>query len=231
MSLKRQPGKNIVLLTAVVLSLLALLSLIVAFVTPYWVISWPRIFSEFKRIGLWEACFAGLVLDWDANQKAYHGCWWILADEFKPIRNWMMPFWFVMTQLFVTLCLVAEFVGIIFLGMMYSNATTKNAMGQVGEKRQPWYMVQAATYITYITAFVMTFTILLFANCFYWDKNWMPRKDLNYLSFSYGMAVLSTFFSIFSSIAIGNYHRIIQREYTHIPAGAALNLSRTSAKI
>ena len=56
-----------------------------------------------------------------------------------------------MTQVIVTLCLVAEFVGMIFLGIMYSNAMTKNAMGQVGEKRQPWFMVQAATYITYVT--------------------------------------------------------------------------------
>jgi len=59
--------------------------------------------------------------------------------------------WFVMTQVFVTLCLLAEFVGIAFLCMMYGNATVRNAMGQVGEKRQPWYMVQAATYITYVT--------------------------------------------------------------------------------
>ena len=36
-------------------------------------------------------CIAGLVLDRDPTQKAYHGCWWILAPEYKEIREWLMP--------------------------------------------------------------------------------------------------------------------------------------------
>jgi hypothetical protein len=76
----------------------------------------------------------------------------------------------------------------------------------------------------------MTFTIILFAACFNWDRNWMPRKDLNYLSFSYGMAVMSAFFSIFASVAIGKYNSIIRHEYRHVPTRPALNLSRAPMK-
>ena len=90
-TMKLWPGKRYVLLTALILDLLSFISLIIAFSTPYWYISWPRVYSGFRNIGLWEACFAGLVLDRDPTQKSYHGCWWILAPELWNIRRWVMP--------------------------------------------------------------------------------------------------------------------------------------------
>lgn len=228
---KNQPGKNIVLLTGFILAQVALGLLLIAFMTPYWVISWPRVFSEFKRIGLWEACFAGLVLEWDPSQKAYHGCWWTLAEEYIPIREWMMPPWFVTTQVLVTICLCLEVVLVSFLGMLYSNAKRADAMGQVGQVRQPFQIVQASMIVSIIVALSMAFTTMLFACCFYWDKNWMPRKDLNYLSWSYGLALLSTFFNIFACIPIGIYNRITRTEYRYqqTPQRAPLNLSMVSS--
>ena len=90
-TMKLWPGKRYVLLTALILDLLSFVSLIIAYSTPYWYISWPRVYSGFRNIGLWEACFAGLVLDRDPTQKSYHGCWWILAPELWNIRRWVMP--------------------------------------------------------------------------------------------------------------------------------------------
>lgn len=65
----------------------------------YFVTIWHKLFwriiltlcSGFKRMGLWEVCFAGMVLETDPTQKAYHGCWWILAPEFRQIKGWLMP--------------------------------------------------------------------------------------------------------------------------------------------
>ena len=31
------------------------------------------------------------------------------------------------------------------------------------------------------------------------DRSWMPRPDQNYLSFGYGLAVISAFFTLFSA--------------------------------
>ena len=41
--------------------------------------------SLLHRIGLWEACFAGLVLENDPSTEAYHGCWWVLAPEYQGV--------------------------------------------------------------------------------------------------------------------------------------------------
>ena len=90
-------GKRIVFLGACALNLAGFVCLLVAFASPYWVVSWPRVYSGFKKTGLWEACFAGLVIARDPSQKAYHGCWWILSPEYKRIRDWLMPceYWLV----------------------------------------------------------------------------------------------------------------------------------------
>ena len=85
------PGYRIVLRVAFVVNLLQFVFTFIAFASPSWFQSWPRVYSPFKRIGLWEACFAGLVLEVDPRQKAYHGCWWILSPEYDDIRTWLMP--------------------------------------------------------------------------------------------------------------------------------------------
>ncbi len=41
--------------------------------------------------GLWEVCFAGMVLPTDPDQVSYHGCWWILSPMYQDIRGWIMP--------------------------------------------------------------------------------------------------------------------------------------------
>jgi len=84
-------GKRYVLLTALILDIFSFLCLVFAFCTPYWYISWPRVYSGFRNIGLWEVCFAGMLLERDPRQQSYHGCWWILAPELYWIRGWMMP--------------------------------------------------------------------------------------------------------------------------------------------
>jgi len=97
----RTEGQRLVLLTALLVNAFGLINLIIAFITPYWAISWPRVYSGFRKIGLWEACFAGLRIEQDPSQKSYHGCWWILSPELYAIRSWIMPreflTYFVMT--------------------------------------------------------------------------------------------------------------------------------------
>ena len=89
--MKLWQGKRYVLLTALILDICSFVCLVVAFSTPYWYISWPRVYSGFRNIGLWEVCFAGMLLPRDPTQKSYHGCWWILAPEMYNIRGWIMP--------------------------------------------------------------------------------------------------------------------------------------------
>jgi len=45
------------------------------------------------------------------------------------------------------------------------------------------------------------------------DQYWMPNPEYNYPHFSYGMAIISAFSTIFSSMAHQVYRGIVQKEY------------------
>lgn len=216
MGLRNKTGKDITFLVAFVLSIIGFVCLAVAFVTPYWIVSWPRVFSQFKRLGLWEACFAGLVIEMDPRQKAYHGCWWILAKEFYDIRDYVMPPWFVTIQVLVTVDILCEFSALVIQGMVFVKSQVSDATGY-SKRLPPFNLVQAVTYITLIMTFVKLFVTVLFFGFFFTEKNWMPRPDLNYPSWSFGLFILSGFFSLFASIGHVTYNRIIRSEYREAP--------------
>ncbi len=64
----------------------------------------------------------------------------------------------------------------------------------------------------------MTFIVLLFGVMANFDPLWMPHPELNYLSWSYGFAILTAFFCIFACIAQGVYTRIERQELREPPA-------------
>ena len=90
---------------------------IFSFGSPYWYESRWRAHSPFVRIGLWEACFDGFVHPSDAMNKAYNGCMWIFSKEFFWIRFWLLPGWFVATQILATLAFIGA-IGSYFI-MLY----------------------------------------------------------------------------------------------------------------
>lgn len=220
-------GRRIVLTTALILNFVGLVCLFVAFASPYWVVSWPRVYSGFKKTGLWETCFAGLVLERDPTQKAYHGCWWILAPEYKRIREWIMPWWFIITQIVITCTLLMEICAIIILFYIYKK-TGKDAKSGVGKQQVSFKMVQTTTIITIVSAILKACTVILFGVAVYKDRMWMPDPHLNYMSWSYGLAIISTFFSIFSSIAHVVFSRITKQAYYEPPSMAHASFASTS---
>lgn len=48
--------------------------------------------SKFKRLGLWRMCFNSFSAPDDFQfRKFYVGCRWVFADEYKPIRRFLLP--------------------------------------------------------------------------------------------------------------------------------------------
>lgn len=193
-----------------------------AFVSPYWIVSWPRVYSGFKRIGLWEACFAGLVLETDRSTKAYHGCWWILAPEFWEIRGWLMPGWFIFTQVAVTVCLVAQAVGFFINFLIWLKTGGRQKDGQY-KKKESIKLLATSTWITIITSFLMVGVTITFAVAFAADKFWLPNPFFNYLSWSYGLAVVSTFLSILTLICHITYTMIVHEEAKNPPPAVSMS--------
>ena len=51
---KRYDGKIIVFNTAFLLNIVAWCLTFIAFGSPYWVVSWPRVHNDIKLVGLWQ---------------------------------------------------------------------------------------------------------------------------------------------------------------------------------
>lgn len=219
--MSRKEGRRWIFETGVILNFLSCINVGLAFATPYWIISWPRVYSPFRRLGLWEVCFSGLVLPADTSQKAYHGCWWILAPEYYKIRNWIMPSWFIFTQITVTICFVIELILMIigFLTWLKIQERADRSMnGEAGlqDRSQPICFIQTITALTIISSVLKTMAILVFGIMFKLDRLWLPFPYLNYPSFSYGLFILSTFFSIFAGIS-HFVHTVIVRNLIRAP--------------
>ena len=66
----------------------------------------------------------------------------------------------------------------------------------------------------YLFAAVMkVISVIMFGLGAEYDQYWMPNPEYNYPHFSYGMAIISAFSTIFSSMAHQVYHGIVLREY------------------
>lgn len=216
MANRRGSGKRLVYNTGFVLNLVSLCLQIIAFVSPYWFQSWPRVHSPFKKIGLWEACFAGLILHRDPTEKAYHGCWWVLAPEYWQIQQWLMPWWFIITQVTCTVCLLIQILNVV-IGLVVWCKTMPNYTSSV-KSRPPIGLIQATTVLTIVEAIAMGLVVILFGCSVYIDRVWMPRHDLNYLSWSYGLEVIGAFLLIFASMALGAYNKIVRQELREPPS-------------
>ena len=63
----------------------------------------------------------------------------------------------------------------------------------------------------------MTTSVIIFGTLATGDRTWMPRPDLNYLSWSFGLAVVSGFFAIFATGALMIYYSWAKAEQKRVP--------------
>jgi len=63
------------------------------------------------------------------------------------------------------------------------------------------------------TAVMKVISVIMFGLGAEYDQYWMPNPEYNYPHFSYGMAIISAFSTIFSSMAHQVYHGIVLKEY------------------
>lgn len=212
----RGEGKRKIYESTLICHSLATACLFVAYVSPYWIMSWPRVHNTFKKMGLWEVCFSGMILPFDPLQKSYHGCWWILAPEYTAIRNWIMPGWFAFTQVTATICVVAQVINIIILFILWLRTGGRQKDGKYTNK-DPLVLQQTCCFITSFTAFLLAATAVVFVSCFFTDREWLPNPYLNYPSWSFGLFIMSAFFSVFAAIGHVTYIMIIRHQLRRPP--------------
>ncbi|CAD5118784.1 DgyrCDS7463 [Dimorphilus gyrociliatus] len=180
---------------------LMILSLVlcgVAYGTGHWYIGGGHD-NKFERLGLWEACFNGYEHTSDYIGKAYYGCWWMFHKEYSYVRGWMMPSWFISVQSLMSFAVVFEILSVVVL-IKVGKST--------GHDKAPLI----ACGLTIINTFCIAVSVIVFGVMIGEDRTWMPRFDLDYLGWSFGLAVLSGFFSAFAAISICTYTLMLKYE-------------------
>lgn len=180
-------------ISGTVLALTATLFHILGFSTPHWLESFEQAKSRFDRIGLWTACFHNFGYDRDQLGKLYDGCHWIYSYEYKPIFDWLNPQWFLVVQVIMTLVLIVNCLTSLIL-----------VLGRLGKGLvYTKFFSQFLTSMGMFTSGVMTsFCVTLFGIKSDVDRQWFPRPDQNYLSWSFGLVVVSGFFEIFAGMCL-----------------------------
>ncbi|XP_064652425.1 uncharacterized protein LOC135503067 [Lineus longissimus] len=177
-------------LAGFVCGFIALVFTVISFSSPYWLQSYPSVHSEFVRLGLWEICFDGYVHPLDSNSKAYQGCWWVFSSEFNPIWQWLTPDWFISVQVLITLAFLLQMVNI---GIASMNLL-KCCSPEMG------FTINLVCSLMSIGSGVLYGIGVLVFGVKSEKREWMPRPDQNFLSWSFGFAILSGFFSTFAGL-------------------------------
>ncbi|BFZ21156.1 hypothetical protein BsWGS_24195 [Bradybaena similaris] len=178
---------------SVVCAVLAACLMFIAFASPFWYKSWTRVFSPFGNIGLWHICLNGYIKPRDPVMKSYVGCWWIHSTEFEEIANTIMPVWFRFMQAFSIIVLFADILGAAF-GLLYSS---DGMQAKLYKNRPRMFFINSGLMLG--AGFLVLLIALVFAEMSR-DSDWMPRPWMNYLSWSYGLCVLSGFLSTLSGM-------------------------------
>ena len=89
--------------------------LVISFISPYWLQSWEETQSPFKNMGLWEFCFYKFRHPDYQFDHLFHGCHALYGDEYRLIREKLMPGWLMVVQLFVSLTLILAILGLLVI--------------------------------------------------------------------------------------------------------------------
>ncbi|KAH3710097.1 uncharacterized protein LOC127857627 [Dreissena polymorpha] len=186
-------GKDVLTLCGAVLAALACLFTILSFSTSHWLESFQEARSGFKRLGLWEACFDKYTYDKDTLGKTYDECGWIFSYDYRPIFDWLNPAWFLAVQVMMTLALILSLVTAILclLGILNFCPDHRVSVAQLTN-----------SILMFITGALLALAVTIFGIKADTDRAWLPRPDQNYMSWSFGLAVVAGFFAIFSGMCL-----------------------------
>ncbi|XP_067666126.1 uncharacterized protein [Haliotis asinina] len=162
--------------------------MVLAFASPYWVESFDKFQGRFTKIGLWEVCFNDYTFYKDYNGKRYLGCWYIFSQQIRPIWEWLSPPWFISVQVMVSFTLLVQGLNVIALVLFLFKLFPK-ALEE---------LILITTSAVNLFAFVLILIALIVFGVKKEDRSWVPRPDMNFLSWSYGLCCISGLASLVS---------------------------------
>ncbi|XP_076052835.1 claudin superfamily protein pickel isoform X2 [Oratosquilla oratoria] len=166
-----------------IITFVAMLFFIISFTSPYWLQSFAYTYSDFKNMGLWEFCFDGFRYPKYQFDRKFTGCNYVYSFEYEIIREWLLPAWLMATQAFMTIAFLASMTTLVIVSLVLIRWPLQFIM------RYEWHLT-AIAFICEATTFVCVFFAVLVFGVMCWTRSWLLNPNFNYLSWSYGFAVI-----------------------------------------
>ncbi|UYV77751.1 pck [Cordylochernes scorpioides] len=162
--------------------------LVVAVASPYWLKSYPKTYSEFKHLGLWEACFSNYHHPKYQYDSTFDGCHGFLSQRFMNLREWLQPGWFIFVQAMMVLALLFSLSSLVLVGLLMMRYLLQYEL----------LMMAAILCLTSLAALPTLFAVSVFGALAF-DRSWIQYPNFNHLSWSYALAVVSFFMHLISA--------------------------------
>merc|ERR1711953_1549783 len=130
--------------------------LVISFISPYWLQSWEETQSPFKNMGLWEFCFYKFRHPDYQFDHLFHGCHALYGDEYRLIREKLMPGWLMVVQLFVSLTLILAILGLLVIVSLLLRCPLEWIL------RFEWHICGIALVCKGITAVLLFLSVCIF---------------------------------------------------------------------
>lgn len=177
------------------LTYIAGLLLMISFCSPYWLQSFEETFSTFKHMGLWEYCFDDFRYPYYQFDKLFTGCHHVFSQEYYVIREWLLPAWLMAVQAFVTMSFLLSFSCQAIMALQLIRLPLEFILRYE-------YILSAIDFVcTATVAVFMFFAVAVFGGS-HARRDWLMYPNFNYLSWSYGLAVISFFLHAFAAVQL-----------------------------
>ncbi|XP_022913654.1 uncharacterized protein [Onthophagus taurus] len=175
---------------------LGMVCVCVAFGTPNWLVSDPRISgARLDRFGLWTHCFRSLGDPYDVYQRRFFvGCRWIydpFTTGYDNLRGYLIPGFMVATQLFFTLCFISVLISTILILIYFLCCGP--------EQRRFIHLVRIISWLLFGGGLCGGIAVIVFVTTAN-RPGWMPGHDNNFFGWSFVLAAVGVVAILVSSI-------------------------------
>ncbi|XP_064596691.1 uncharacterized protein LOC135463362 [Liolophura sinensis] len=171
---------------ALVVTSLGMIFLLLAYASPNWVQSYEAAENPFVKCGLWEFCFNDYTFPADFKGRRWIGCWYIFSADIRDMWEYLSPPWFISVEVMMSVVCLAQigcFV-IVFLVLLRCLHASMN-----------YNLLNLATVAILVAAALSLISLAVFGH-FKESRRWMYRPDQNFLSWSFGCAVIAMLFQL-----------------------------------
>ncbi|XP_027197216.1 uncharacterized protein LOC113791619 [Dermatophagoides pteronyssinus] len=182
---------SFLLIAASYTGLFGLITIIIAFSSPYWLSAHKYTYSSFVRLGLWTFCFDHYKHPPYQYDETFTGCRWIYDPKYHNIRDWLQPGWFIFVQVMITFSMIFSTAALMIISIPIMHFLIRYNVVMIG----------LGSLFKCLSAIFGFIGWLVFA-VKHDVRSWLMNPRFNHLDWSFYLAILSTLLNASAAIML-----------------------------